>query len=183
MRNSITKKRAGSLLLGFVLLISPLLVHGDEIVYSQGFEADNGSYAAAGTAQWAWGTPTGVGPSSAHSGLYCWGDEPLGEYSSHGQRQPYISGDRPTGSGGQRNGPCQFLALFLSVHDAGPGRIPDLLGRDELDIGPEILRADVRRLAEVRVRRDPLRRREPVRSIRRQQSLFGRRRDAGALRR
>ncbi len=67
------KRCLGLFLSGFIILIVPMLVLGDEIVYSQGFEADNGSYAAAGTAQWAWGTPTAVGPSSAHSGLYCWG--------------------------------------------------------------------------------------------------------------
>ncbi len=63
----------GSLLFTIVLLLSSLAVRADEIIYSQGFEADNGSYVTAGSAQWAWGTPTVVGPSSAHSGLYCWG--------------------------------------------------------------------------------------------------------------
>lgn len=67
------RKIRESLLFAIILSIAPLAVHGDEIVYSQGFEADNGSYTAAGTAQWAWGTPTVVGPSSAHSGQYCWG--------------------------------------------------------------------------------------------------------------
>jgi hypothetical protein len=67
------KNTLGLFLITLVLLISPISVLGDEVVYSQGFEADNGSYVAAGTAQWAWGTPTAVGPASAHSGLYCWG--------------------------------------------------------------------------------------------------------------
>ncbi len=67
------RKIQGSFLLTIVLSIAPLAVHADEIVYSQGFETDNGSYVASGSAQWAWGTPTVVGPSSAHSGLYCWG--------------------------------------------------------------------------------------------------------------
>ncbi|MHB8094848.1 MAG: Ig-like domain-containing protein [Candidatus Aminicenantales bacterium] len=67
------KNTLGLFLIALILLISPVSVLGDEVVYSQGFESDNGSYAAAGTAQWAWGTPTVVGPASAHSGLYCWG--------------------------------------------------------------------------------------------------------------
>ncbi len=67
------RKFRGSILFTIVLFLLSLAVRADEIVYSQGFEADNGSYGTAGSAQWAWGTPTVVGPSSAHSGLYCWG--------------------------------------------------------------------------------------------------------------
>ena len=50
---------------------------GETIVYSQGFEADNGGFAPAlGTAEWEWGTPGGtVGPPSAHSGSKCWGTD------------------------------------------------------------------------------------------------------------
>ena len=48
------------------------------IIYSQGFETDDGSYGILetdNTAGWAWGTPSpsSVGPHAAHAGTKCWG--------------------------------------------------------------------------------------------------------------
>ncbi len=48
------------------------------IIYSQGFEADDGGYGileVSNSAGWAWGTPspTTVGPRGAHAGAKCWG--------------------------------------------------------------------------------------------------------------
>jgi hypothetical protein len=60
-------------LVALALLIFATAAAADVVIYSQGFEADNGSWVATGAAQWQWGTPTNVGPPSAHSGLSCWG--------------------------------------------------------------------------------------------------------------
>jgi len=52
-------------------------IHAAEtVVYSQGFESDDGGYTVdlGTTAGWEWGTPGGsVGPAAAHSGTGCWG--------------------------------------------------------------------------------------------------------------
>jgi hypothetical protein len=45
------------------------------------FEADNGGLA--GDGDWEWGTPTVVGPPSAHSGTKCWGTD-LDDYRTNG---------------------------------------------------------------------------------------------------
>lgn len=56
-----------------------LASHAQEvIIYSQGFEADDGGCGileVGNSAGWAWGTPSPVtvGPGSAHSGTKCWG--------------------------------------------------------------------------------------------------------------
>jgi hypothetical protein len=63
------------------LLIFATGAAADVVVYSQGFEADDGSWVAAGAAQWAWGTPTNVGPPSAHTGVNCWGTNLSGNLS------------------------------------------------------------------------------------------------------
>lgn len=57
------------------ILGAPLPAAADTIVYSEGFEADNGGYAANGDAEWEWGTPVTVGPGMAHSGDFCWGTD------------------------------------------------------------------------------------------------------------
>src|SRR5512135_2624980 len=60
-------------LVALVLVAFTTGAAADVVIYSQGFEAGNGSYAVAGAALWEWGTPTNVGPPAAHSGLSCWG--------------------------------------------------------------------------------------------------------------
>jgi hypothetical protein len=49
----------------------------ETIVYSEGFEANNGGYTvitSGSSAGWQWGTPAASpGPGSAHAGLKCWG--------------------------------------------------------------------------------------------------------------
>lgn len=64
-----------------VLLFSwcfvPLATAADTIVYSEGFEANNGGYTiltSGYSANWQWGTPPATpGPGSAHAGINCWG--------------------------------------------------------------------------------------------------------------
>lgn len=63
----------------FILLVLSIFTvmpaMADIIVYSHGFEADDGGYTHTGTLdQWEWGTPAfAAGPVSAHSGLRVWG--------------------------------------------------------------------------------------------------------------
>lgn len=54
----------------------------DTVVYSQGFESDNGGYTGDSNVQWQWGAPTNVGPSSAHAGTNCWGTDLSGNVSA-----------------------------------------------------------------------------------------------------
>lgn len=49
--------------------------------YEEDFESDNGGWIADGGQKiFEWGTPANVGPSSAHSGSYCWGTRLNGNY-------------------------------------------------------------------------------------------------------
>lgn len=45
----------------------------ETVIYSQGFEANNGSYTVDGNALWQWGSPSTVGPAACNSGQKCWG--------------------------------------------------------------------------------------------------------------
>lgn len=57
--------------------ITHLSVAQETVVYSQGFESDNGGYVLdfGNNAEWEWGTPSGTGPGGAHSGTKCWGTD------------------------------------------------------------------------------------------------------------
>jgi bacillopeptidase F len=59
------------------LTVSPATA--ETIVYSQGFESDNGGFTHTGTQdQWEWGTPDPTftaGPGAAHAGAKCWGTD------------------------------------------------------------------------------------------------------------
>lgn len=59
-------------------LILPFTVFGSEtVIYSEGFEDDNGGYIADGNALWEWGAPSKpAGPATANSGSKCWGTIP-----------------------------------------------------------------------------------------------------------
>lgn len=51
---------------------------GETVVYSEGFEGNDGSYTLelGTTGEWEWGTPSGsVGPGGAHAGAKCWGTD------------------------------------------------------------------------------------------------------------
>jgi hypothetical protein len=61
-----------NLLLGALFAASSIRAQ-ESVVYSEGFENGNGGYVVSGNASWEWGTPSAVGPSSAHSGQKCWG--------------------------------------------------------------------------------------------------------------
>ena len=50
-------------------------------LYSETFEANNGSYSLSGTTTWAWGTPTS-GPGGAHSGTHVWATNLAGSYNN-----------------------------------------------------------------------------------------------------
>jgi len=57
-----------------------LFQHGfaDTIIYSEGFESNNGGFTVSSedTAEWEWGAPSGsVGPDGANSGTKCWGTD------------------------------------------------------------------------------------------------------------
>ncbi len=49
--------------------------------YFSDFEADNGDLITQGG--WEWGTPSGVGPASAHSGTNCWGTQIGANYANN----------------------------------------------------------------------------------------------------
>lgn len=61
----------------FVLLflIKPLGANAETIVYSTGFENNNGNYTHDGNVNWEWGTPSNVGPNACNSGSKCWGTD------------------------------------------------------------------------------------------------------------
>lgn len=61
------------------LLISPYTaLAAESVIYSTGFEDDNGGYTTEGSANWVWGTAVNpIGPTNANSGLKCWGTNPL----------------------------------------------------------------------------------------------------------
>ena len=62
-----------SLLLCLCALAFALPSFADTIIYSEGFDTDNGGYTHNGTSDdWQWGTPQ-YGPPTAHSGTKCWG--------------------------------------------------------------------------------------------------------------
>ena len=66
-----------AVLAGFLGTAQP--AQAQVIVYSQGFETDDGGYTHTGTLdQWEWGTPT-AGPGAANSGSKCWGTDLDGE--------------------------------------------------------------------------------------------------------
>jgi PKD repeat protein len=72
--------------IALVVLLSlqnlPLQVQASEaVVYSEGFENNNGGYTTAGISkQWQWGTPTNPnGTGSAHSGTKCWATNLTGD--------------------------------------------------------------------------------------------------------
>ncbi|MBL0061736.1 MAG: carboxypeptidase regulatory-like domain-containing protein [bacterium] len=54
----------------FSAAVSVTAIVGNPSYFSD-FETDNGDLIA--DAGWEWGTPSGVGPASAHSGTHCWG--------------------------------------------------------------------------------------------------------------
>lgn len=60
---------------GCMVFLATLATAQETVVYSQGFESDDGGYVVdlGTTAGWQWGTPSGVGPGAAHSGIKCWG--------------------------------------------------------------------------------------------------------------
>jgi hypothetical protein len=66
-----------------LLLLCFFTLQAQVIVYSEGFENNNGSYNHSGTADsWQWGTPSASftqGPSVANSGLKCWGTNLTGD--------------------------------------------------------------------------------------------------------
>ena len=51
-------------------------------LYTEDFEANDGSYTVSGVASWQWGTPT-RGPSAAHSGLNVWATNLSGNYRNN----------------------------------------------------------------------------------------------------
>ena len=59
--------------------LAPAVSADETVIYSIGFETGDGGYTVDGTALWEWGTPTTVGPDSAHSGSMCWGTDLDGE--------------------------------------------------------------------------------------------------------
>ena len=50
-------------------------------LYSELFDASNGTYTASGTTSWIWGTPTS-GPGAAHSGTHVWATNLAGNYNN-----------------------------------------------------------------------------------------------------
>ena len=76
---NMTKKL--TLFIGFVVLllfaVAPVSFGAETVVYSQGFETDNGGYTImtpGASANWQWGTPPATpGPGGAHGGSRCWG--------------------------------------------------------------------------------------------------------------
>jgi len=83
-----------SFLTGFIcILLMTSAGFADEIVYSQGFESNNGGFTTDGTGEWEWGTPTNVGPPAANSGTKCWGtdlDDYLNESADGSMYSPAI---------------------------------------------------------------------------------------------
>ncbi|MFX1306912.1 MAG: PKD domain-containing protein, partial [Promethearchaeota archaeon] len=66
-------------------------MQGIEIVYSEGFESDNGGYTHMGTNdQWEWGTPTS-GPGSAHQGSNCWATNLDGDVPRYTEINSYLT--------------------------------------------------------------------------------------------
>jgi hypothetical protein len=51
--------------------------------YTENFELNDGGYIAGGTPDWEWGIPT-IGPTSPHSGSYCWATDLDGDYGNDG---------------------------------------------------------------------------------------------------
>jgi len=73
-------KKQKSFMISLMIIISLLCVSfayaAETVIYSEGFEADNGGYVVSGNAEWEWGTPSGtVGPGAAHAGMKCWGTD------------------------------------------------------------------------------------------------------------
>ena len=70
-----------AVLAGFLGTAQP--AQAQVIVYSQGFEANDGGYTHTGTLEeWEWGAPT-AGPGAANSGSKCWGTDLDGEVSKN----------------------------------------------------------------------------------------------------
>ena len=75
---NLTRLKAGFGIAAIVSLLSLVSQAQEVIVYSHGFEPDDGGFVLleeGNSAGWAWGTPsaTTVGPHAAHSGAKCWG--------------------------------------------------------------------------------------------------------------
>ena len=70
-----TKHTLAAMLFSLAMIWGIGLQGQEVVVYSEGFESANGGYTVTGTTSWEWGTPTVVGPSSAHSGSKCWGTD------------------------------------------------------------------------------------------------------------
>jgi hypothetical protein len=75
MKKNVT--RVIVLLASFIFGYSSMVTATETVVYSEGFEADNGGFVVStsgASAGWQWGTPAASpGPGSAHSGAKCWG--------------------------------------------------------------------------------------------------------------
>jgi len=67
------------LLSAIIALQNPAPVKADQVIYSEGFETDDGGYtsdAGAGLEPgWEWGTPSTTGPAAANTGTKCWGTD------------------------------------------------------------------------------------------------------------
>ena len=75
---NLTRFKVGFGIAAIVSLLSLASQAQEVIVYSTGFEADDGGFLlleTSNSAGWAWGTPSSstVGPGAAHAGAKCWG--------------------------------------------------------------------------------------------------------------
>gem|GEM_PF-5577769 len=86
MKRHFTTSRVAFSLLALITLFAAqhLSAQSQNLPYAIDFESSNGStdgWAASGTSgMWEWGSPSGSGPGSAHSGSRCWGTRLNGNY-------------------------------------------------------------------------------------------------------
>lgn len=66
------------------LLFCIITLHAQVIIYSEGFEGNDGNYTHPGNPDWQWGAPSTSftsGPATSNSGLNCWGTNLSGDVS------------------------------------------------------------------------------------------------------
>lgn len=80
MQMTLARRLRPILGLGLVLCLAGA-AGAAEVVYSEGFEGDDGGYTSTG--QWQWGTPSAADGPASHGGARCWGTNLSGDVAAN----------------------------------------------------------------------------------------------------